>query len=48
MDHSRPEHACGFDRSVLYSDEGPPIGAVRAEPWAEVGLKTVVWLLRWN
>lgn len=29
------EHACGFDRSDLYSEGGPPIGAVAAEPWAE-------------
>ena len=29
------EHACGFDRSQLYSDEGPPIGEVAAEPWVE-------------
>ena len=29
------EHACDFDRSQLYSDEGPPIGAVATEPWAE-------------
>jgi hypothetical protein len=27
------EHASGFDRSQLYSDEGPPIGIVAAEPW---------------
>jgi hypothetical protein len=24
------EHACGFDRSQLYRDEGPPIGEVDA------------------
>jgi hypothetical protein len=29
------EHACGFDRSQLYSDEGPPIGEVAAEARAE-------------
>ncbi len=29
------EYACGFDRSQLYSDEGPPIGAVGTEPWVE-------------
>jgi hypothetical protein len=41
------ERACGFDRSELYSDEGPPIG--------EIGLASrrliaalQRWLLRWN
>ncbi|MGP8101703.1 MAG: hypothetical protein ACLQHL_13255 [Candidatus Cybelea sp.] len=40
------EQACGFDRSQLYSDEGPSIGAVGTEAWAEEALAT--WLLRWN
>jgi hypothetical protein len=48
MDSSSPEHACGFDRSQLHSDEGPPIGAVSAEPWAEEAFETVLWILRWN
>jgi hypothetical protein len=42
------ERACGFDRSQLYSDEGPPIGAVASEPWVEQDLETVAWMLRWN
>jgi hypothetical protein len=29
------EQSRGFDRSQLCSDEGPPIGAVAVEPWAE-------------
>jgi hypothetical protein len=33
------EHACGFDRSELYSDEGPPIGEVAAEAWAEAAFE---------
>jgi hypothetical protein len=42
------EQACGFDRSQLFSDEGPPIGEVTTKPWAEEALETVVWVLRWN
>jgi hypothetical protein len=42
------EHACGFDRSQLHSDEAPPIGDVAADPWVEQALETVIWLLRWN
>jgi hypothetical protein len=42
------EHVRGLDRSQLYSDEGPPIGGVAEEPWADVDFETVVWLLRWN
>jgi hypothetical protein len=42
------EHVCGFDRSQLYSDEGPPIGEIGREPWPEAALQVVVWLLRWN
>lgn len=42
------EHACGIDRSELYSDEGPPIGAVDAEPWPGVAFTLAAWLLRWN
>jgi hypothetical protein len=42
------EHACGIDRSQLFSDEAPPIGAVAAEPWAEVVRSLAAWLLRWN
>jgi hypothetical protein len=30
------ESECGFDRSQLYSDEGPPMGKVAAEQWAAV------------
>jgi hypothetical protein len=48
VDHSSPEHACGFDRSQLYSDEGPPIGAAAAGPWAYVASQTADWVLRWN
>jgi hypothetical protein len=42
------EHACGLDRSQLYSDEGPPIGAVSSKPWVEQELETVARMLRWN
>ena len=28
-----------WDRSELHSDEGPPIGEVAAEPWAENGFR---------
>jgi hypothetical protein len=41
------EHACGFDRSELYSDEGPPIGAVAIESWAETSSEITAWVLRW-
>ena len=33
------EHFCGFGRSQLYRDEGPPIGDVAGEPWGEVGFE---------
>jgi hypothetical protein len=36
-----------FDRSQLYSDEGPPIGEVAA-PWPEAALVVAAWLLRWD
>jgi hypothetical protein len=36
----------GFDRSQLCSDEGPPIGAVAAEPWGGVAFEIAVWVLR--
>jgi hypothetical protein len=42
------EHACGFDRSQLYSDEGPPIGEVATEPWGELASEIVAWVVRWN
>jgi hypothetical protein len=42
------ERACGFDRSQLYSDEGPPIGAVAIEPWVELDPEMVAWVIRWN
>jgi hypothetical protein len=42
------EHACGFDRSMLYSDEGAPIGDVASDPWVEAAFETVAWVLRWN
>jgi len=42
------EHASGFDRSQLYSDEGPPIGDVDEEPWTEAASEVGVWVLRWN
>ena len=48
MDNLSPEHAAGFDRAQLYSDEGPPLGEVTVDPWAEEALETVVWMLRWN
>lgn len=44
LDYFSPEHSCGFDRSQLHSDEGPPIGEVQVEE----PFKTVLWLLRWN
>lgn len=40
------EHACGFDRSQLYGDEGPPIGAVDSESWPEVASEIAAWMLR--
>ncbi len=41
------EHGCGFDRSQLHSDEGPPIGQVGSpSPCFVADLAT--WLLRWN
>jgi hypothetical protein len=40
------EQACGFDRSELYSDEGPPIGMVAAELWAEVAFGIVARVLK--
>ena len=39
-------HAYGFDQSQLYSDEGPPIGTVAPEAWAEVVLEIEVRVLR--
>ena len=42
------EQACGIDRGQLFSDEGPPIGAVAEEPWSERATALVAWLLRWN
>jgi len=41
------EHAFGFDRSQLYSDEAPPIGGVVADAWPDA-LAIAAWLLRWN
>jgi hypothetical protein len=40
------EHASGFDRSRLHSDEGPPNGTVAAEPGPEAASALAVWLLR--
>jgi hypothetical protein len=48
IEYESREHACGFDRSELYSDEGPPIGAAAVEPWAEAALALRAWLLRRN
>ncbi|MGA8574240.1 MAG: hypothetical protein WB609_00945 [Candidatus Cybelea sp.] len=48
MDHPSPEHACGFDRSELYSDEGAPIGEVSAQPWDEAASEIAAWVLRWS
>ena len=42
------EHPCGFDRSQLDSDEGPPIGVVATEPWGEAAFGIAAWVLRWN
>jgi len=42
------EHPCGFDRSQLDSDEGPPIGVVATEPWGEAAFEIAAWVLRWN
>jgi hypothetical protein len=36
------------DRSQLHSDEGPPIGDVATEPWAEAASEIAAWVLRWN
>jgi len=41
------DHACGFDRSQLYGDEGPPIGEVVAEPRVEAASEIAAWVLRW-
>ena len=38
VNQGAPEHACSFNRSQLYSDDGPPIGEV-AEPWAEAAFR---------
>jgi hypothetical protein len=46
--HESVEHACGIDRSQLFSDEAPPIGAVAAEHWPEQASVLAAWLLRWN
>jgi hypothetical protein len=43
MEYESREHACGFDPSQLYSDEGPPIGKVAAELWTEAALVVAVW-----
>jgi len=42
------EHACGFERSQVYCDEGPPIGAVATQPWAEVALQQALSQRREN
>lgn len=49
------EHACDFDWSHLYSDEGPPIGEAAGAPWVvgrrssvEVASEIAAWVLRWN
>ena len=42
------ERACGFDRSRLYSDEGPPMGTVAEEAWPGSLRGLAAWLLRWN
>ncbi len=42
------EHACGFDRSQLHSDEGAPIGEVATEPWAEAASEIAVLMVRWS
>jgi hypothetical protein len=42
--HSVTSSVHGFDLSQLHSDESPPIGAVAADPRAEVPLRA--WLLR--
>jgi hypothetical protein len=42
------EHACDFDRSQLYSDEGPPIGEVTAVPWVDVASEISARVLRWG
>jgi hypothetical protein len=34
--------------SHLYSDEGPPIGDVAPESWADAAFKIADWVLRWN
>jgi hypothetical protein len=42
------EHACGFDRSQLFSDEGPPIGNVATELWAEMAPEIEAWVIKFN
>jgi hypothetical protein len=48
MEYPGMEHAGGFDRSEGYSDDGPPIGVVDAEPWAQAPSGIAAWVLRWN
>jgi hypothetical protein len=48
MAYFSPEHACGFDRSQLYSDEAAPIGEVAADPRVEIASEIAAWVLRWN
>jgi hypothetical protein len=42
------ERACGFDRSDLYSDEGPPIGEVSSDAWTLLSKPIADWVLRWD
>jgi len=42
------ERQCGFDRSQLDSDEGPPIGAVGTEEWGEAAFEIAAWVLKLN
>ncbi|MFY9718893.1 MAG: hypothetical protein WAK16_04545 [Candidatus Cybelea sp.] len=42
------ERACGFDRSDLYSDEGPPIGDISTDAWVLLARPILDWVLRSN
>jgi hypothetical protein len=44
-----PWNMCAaFDRSQLFSDEGPPIGGVATDLWPEAAWILSGWLVRWN
>jgi hypothetical protein len=45
-DYSSPETPAASTRGELRSDEGPLIGEVAAEPWAEAASEIAAWVLR--